>query len=907
MASPTEDLNAALSDRYVVERALGEGGMATVYLARDLRHKRQVALKILKPELAAVIGAERFLSEIETTANLQHPNILPLYDSGEAGGFLYYVMPYVEGESLRDRLDEEKQLPVGEAVAIVTALARALDFAHGHGVVHRDIKPGNILFQAGQPVVADFGIALAVGAGGGARLTETGLSIGTPYYMSPEQATGDRQVGPRSDIYALGCVLYEMLVGDPPYVGSTAQAVLGQIITGEPVRVTARRPTVPEHVDGAIRRALEKVPADRFSTAADLASALGDPAFRYGGEHTGDAGASGAGLWRPLALAASAVAVMAIGLAAFRGGEAPPEPEWRRVQIVDATRFDATNTYADLGIAPDGNGMAFWREEEEALALRTRGRLEADIVAGTEGEDPVYPRFSPDGAWLAYVSFADSALKKVPVAGGVVQTLADSLRPFTGEPAWLGQGTLLFGAADGSLRRVSADGGVVDTLLGPEDVAGLVVGVSAVSERAAFLTVCPVPTCEKRDVWSYDAGTGEARLLQPGAMRAWYLPGTEDVVFGMPDGTIHAAPFDASALELRGPLVRVLDGVAADGPYLGAVLATGGTLLFMEGESGLGATGEFTPVWVDRTGTATTIDAEWRGLFTTPALSRDGRYLAIAGGAGEATDILVRELPDGPITRLTTDALWNRRPVWAPDGRTLVFQTTVRDSTGAIQNQFFRSRRADASQPIRTFLDRDESVHQVDWAPGGDDLVLRLGAINSGTVTADLWRMQLSADSAVTPLLTGDYNEFAPALSPDGHWLAFVSNESGRDEIVVRPYPNVADERTQVSIDGGGEPRWSPAGDELFYRSLEGDDPDVMMAARIETDGGFRVVERTKLFDWRFVSSTSHPTYDVNADASAFVMVTSVAIAGDAEGGGPPLHVMVRHFDVLVERALEGR
>ncbi|MEJ2203828.1 MAG: serine/threonine-protein kinase, partial [Gemmatimonadota bacterium] len=258
-------LNEALAGRYTVDRALGEGGMATVYLAGDLKHNRGVALKVLKPELAAVVGAERFLAEIETTANLQHPHILPLYDSGEADGFLYYVMPHVEGDTLRDRLDHEKQLPVDEAVRIATAVANALDFAHAHDVVHRDIKPGNILFQGGQPVVGDFGIALALGAGGGARLTETGLSVGTPFYMSPEQATGDQQVGARSDIYSLGCVLYEMLVGDPPYLGSTAQAVLGQIIAGKAVNATERRAAVPAHVDAAIRKALEKVAADRFS------------------------------------------------------------------------------------------------------------------------------------------------------------------------------------------------------------------------------------------------------------------------------------------------------------------------------------------------------------------------------------------------------------------------------------------------------------------------------------------------------------------------------------------------------------------------------------------------------------------------------------------------------------------
>ena len=229
MPDPITRLNAALEGRYRIGSELGEGGMATVYLADDIKHERKVALKVLKPELAAVVGAERFLAEIKTTANLQHPHILPLFDSGEADGFLFYVMPYVEGETLRERIDREKQLPVDEAVRIAAAIANALDHAHRQDVIHRDIKPANILLQDGEPVVADFGIALALGAAGGNRLTETGLSLGTPYYMSPEQATSDQEVGPASDTYALACVLYEMLVGEPPFAATTARAVLVKI------------------------------------------------------------------------------------------------------------------------------------------------------------------------------------------------------------------------------------------------------------------------------------------------------------------------------------------------------------------------------------------------------------------------------------------------------------------------------------------------------------------------------------------------------------------------------------------------------------------------------------------------------------------------------------------------------
>ena len=279
MSDPITHLNTALEGRYAIERELGEGGMATVYLAEDLKHERKVALKLLKPELAALVGAERFLAEIKTTANLQHPHILPLHDSGDADGFLFYVMPYVEGESLRERLDREHQLPVDEAVTIATDVAGALQAAHDQGVIHRDIKPANILLSKGRPLVADFGIALAVSTAGGGRLTETGLSMGTPFYMSPEQAMGDREIDARSDVYSLAAMLYEMLAGEPPYQGSSAQVILARIITSKAGPVSDERDTVPAHIDAALAKALNRTPADRFATAAAFADALTNPAF----------------------------------------------------------------------------------------------------------------------------------------------------------------------------------------------------------------------------------------------------------------------------------------------------------------------------------------------------------------------------------------------------------------------------------------------------------------------------------------------------------------------------------------------------------------------------------------------------------------------------------------------------
>ncbi len=278
MTDIIQRLNTALSSRYAVERELGSGGMALVYLAHDQKPNRPVALKVLRPELAATIGLERFLREIEIAAKLTHPNILTLHDCGEADGLLYYTMPYITGESLRDRIERDRQLPISDAIAITREVADALSHAHSLGIVHRDIKPENVLFQAGHAMVSDFGIACAVSAAGGERLTETGFAVGTPAYMSPEQAMGDSEIDARSDIYGLGCMLYEMLAGDPPFTASTAQALLARKSVERAPAISSVRETVPRHVEKAITTALARVPADRYATALDFVAALSETA-----------------------------------------------------------------------------------------------------------------------------------------------------------------------------------------------------------------------------------------------------------------------------------------------------------------------------------------------------------------------------------------------------------------------------------------------------------------------------------------------------------------------------------------------------------------------------------------------------------------------------------------------------
>jgi eukaryotic-like serine/threonine-protein kinase len=316
MTDARERLTAALADRYRIKRQLGEGGMATVYLATDLRHERPVAVKVLRPEIAAALGSERFLREIKTTAQLTHPHILPLLDSGGADDTLFYVMPYVDGESLRARLGREKQLPLDDALQIAREVADALSYAHSHGVIHRDIKPENILLEAGHAVVADFGIARAVSEAGGDRLTETGVTLGTPMYMSPEQAAGSKDLDGRSDLYSLACVLYEMLGGKPPFTGPTAESVVHQHLTVEPPSIIGLRPAVPAAVASALQRALAKTPADRFNPVAQFAEVLGGRGSLAAAPATAGVPAAAARPgWRRAALVALPVfAVAVLGL-----------------------------------------------------------------------------------------------------------------------------------------------------------------------------------------------------------------------------------------------------------------------------------------------------------------------------------------------------------------------------------------------------------------------------------------------------------------------------------------------------------------------------------------------------------------------------------------------------------------
>jgi serine/threonine-protein kinase len=868
MSTDTSRLTATLADRYAIERELGAGGMATVYLAHDLKHDRKVAVKVLRPELAAVIGAERFLAEIKTTANLQHPHILPLFDSGEADGFLFYVMPFVDGISLRDRLTREKQLPVAEAVRIATQVASALDYAHRHGVIHRDIKPENIMLHDGSALVADFGIALAASKAG-TRMTETGMSLGTPQYMSPEQAMGERELDARSDVYALGCVTYEMLVGEPPFTGPTAQAIIARVMTEEPRHLTLQRKTIPPEVEGAVLQAIEKLPADRFATAAQFSDALAGRGLTVTTRAT--AAAAQRNPWRGRFLAASGVAVLAIAFgvwSALRGRARDDAVDRHYISLGDSVHLQTSQRVAlPLAISPDGSHLAFIGDTLFRIWVKRRDVLDATPLAGTDGASS--PTFSPDGQWIAYV--VDGHLKKVRVDGGVSIPLADSAGVGFGA-AWLDDGTLIY--TDGSLlgmRAVKESGGTPTVVIADTTFKGLapMLPTPLPHARGVVFVVC-ASNCVTMSLWVLDLHTGHTKRLVDNASAGWYLPSGQ-LLYMLPNGVAMVAPFDLSTLSIRGAAIPVLQGLHMTAYLPELAWSNSGTLLYGIGSGGAAT---LTLREADRDGTTTVFDPSWSGAFNSFALSPNGRQAAVGVATpGAGLDIWIKQLDRGPFTRLTFSGR-DRRPSWSPDGREVAF---IRDSASG-GDVWVRA--ADGGGAERRLTKLGRALQEVSWSKDGRWLLVRTetGAAGNGDVLA----VSARGDPQVVPIAATPATELQPALSPNGRWAAYVSNEAGRNEVFVRPFPNADAGHWQVSNGGGGSPAWSPDGKELFFLNAS----NRLIAAEIGPGPAFSVTKLEPLFDaTTFGYVGYHWAFDVTRDGK-FVYLGP---AGTAQPTAPQL------------------
>ncbi|MDH3290198.1 MAG: protein kinase [Gemmatimonadota bacterium] len=808
--SLVERLQAALAGRYRIERELGRGGMGLVFLAEDLKHDRKVALKVLRPELTQSLGVDRFLREIRISAKLSHPNILTLIDSGSAGDFMYYVLPFVEGDSLRDRIDRERHLSIEDAISIIREVADALAYAHSMGVVHRDIKPENILFEAGHAVVADFGIAHAVSEAGGEKLTQSGLAIGTPAYMSPEQALAEGPVDARTDIYSLACVLYEMLAGAPPFSGPSAQAIIARK-TLEPVPgLRVVRDTVPPELEAAIMRALAKVPADRYATARDFAAAL------LGGDGTVPAPTGEKGVRPRLVAAASVIVVVAaasyILLAVAGGGSSPG------VAVASFTRLTA-DPGVELfpSVSPDGDWIVYAGEtagNRDIYLKRVEGETTINLTADSPADDD-QPVFSPDGERIAFRSERDGG--GIFVMGRTGEAVRRVTR--TGfNPTWSPDGTYLAFASERiELNPQNSEGAkglwVVQVQTGEvrqlssEDMA--LPSWSPNGHRIAYTKRLGDPDPAQADVWTVSAEGGEAVAVTRGVATDWnaaWSPDGQYLYFASNRGgsmNLWRVRIDErSGATLRTPepvttpatsLAHI--SVSRDGRHIvySSVLVTSNIQSVTLNPRTATVVGE--PVWV------TTGSRRW----SSPDPSSDGKSVVFYSLTEPEGDIYVARANGAGLRRVTGDSAIDRMPRWSPDGEWIAFFS---NRGGGLQLWMIRPDGSD----LRQLTDGRAGVAA--WSPDGSRIAV--GALGSGTYILDPSQPWAEQTPVALPVPDSSLAGFRPdSWSPDGQWL--VGDIRYLDDgIVVYSHRSQTYERL---TDFGQWPVWLPDSRRVLFVS----------------------------------------------------------------------------------------
>ncbi|MGH3373189.1 MAG: protein kinase domain-containing protein, partial [Actinoallomurus sp.] len=790
------------------------------------------------------------------------------------------------------RISREHQLPVEDAVRIAREVAGALDYAHRHGVIHRDIKPENILLHDGSALVADFGIALAVSHAGGSRMTETGMSLGTPYYMSPEQAMGEREITGRSDVYALGAVLYEMLTGDPPFTGSTAQAIVARVVTESPRPLHAQRHTIPPHVEAAVLTALEKLPADRFGTAAEFAEALAgrgmSAAVTAATSSAPTASAARArtpapaSRWKWAAVGALALLALVTGAAAWAWTRPKPAPVVTRYSLLlrpnESLRPSAIA--GNVAISPDGNRMVYVGAADGGtkLWLREHDKLRPLPIAGTE--NALSPFFSPDGSQVAYI-LNGRTLRIAPLNGGPPVTLTDSLNASGGD--WGADGYIYTELQEG-LGRIRATGGPIEVLFRLSDekheIGAEYPNIMPDGKGLVFRRRMAGQPANDFEIVEMAIPNGTPRLLMRGVYAHYAASGHLLVVTG--DGKLLAVPFDPVKRALTGPAVAVMDGLLRTGPFeVNFGVSANGTLVYASG----GSAAVNSAWWANRDGTAAPMDSTWdpQGNISSLALAPDGKSLAVTVARGAASDIWVKQLPSGPFSRITFGDTVHFRPSWTADGKSLIYVNDL--GAGAGQPSMSR---ADGTGAPRQLLHSALQFAQAFETLDGRWMVMRRSFSEPGV--GDIYAVR-TGDSTLVPLLTTAAREMSPAVSPDGRWLAYVSDESGRPEVYVRPFPAVATARWQVSASGGTLPVWAHSGKELFY--LNG--RQEMTSIPLTPGASFAVGQPRVLFPAaQYVLETNAGAYDVSPDDKRFVLVRA------ATGGtGTELVVVQNWFEEL--------
>ena len=724
-------------------------------------------------------------------------------------------------------------------------------------MIHRDIKPENILLHDGRPMVADFGIALAVSAAAGGRMTETGLSLGTPHYMSPEQATAEKDLTARSDIYSLGSVLYEMLTGNPPHVGASAQQIIMKIVTEEAEPVTKARKSVPPNVAAAVATALEKLPADRFATAAEFAAALSDA--RTTSRRTTGMLAAATPASRRVVLGALALAVVGIGFGVWGFLRRPDVPARESVAFTVSGTGVTTPNYSGVtrpavAISPDGSQIAYsgLREGRRVLVVREIGKLDARVLEGTE--DALDPLFSPDGREILFRQ--GTTLQRVSLRGTPPVKVADiGPSPSIYGLVWLPSGMIYYLIeASHSLFRVPSDGSAPPIEAPLPDSLGLLSELNAVPGEDWLLASVIRETGSGRVV-AISTTSGDVRDINASGVGARVTKDGRYILLGKPNGVLTIAAFDRNRLQLVGREVPVLQDIqfTVIGLPTLSVSATG-TLVYLTGSER-----DRTVVEVTRQGRERLLPLE-PSEYKDPRWSPDGTRIAVEIVDGITGDIWIHDTRSGTSTRLTNGSQ-NLYPIWTPDGSRLVF-TSRRAGLAGLWTQ-----RVDGGGDAEQIQPGADSALRFPHAitPDGRTLLFRT---NTATNGMDIVAIPLDGSGGPTDVLVTPDNEGSPTISPNGRWMAYISDASGVNEVYITPWPDVG-RRAQVSSGGGTEPQWNPQGGELFYRT-----GDALVAAALTERNGLLVpTKRDTLFTGSYFQQPRWPEYDVSADGQRFLML----------------------------------
>jgi len=885
---------------YEVLSLLGAGGMGEVYRARDTRLDRTVAIKVLPAEVAGSPDRRaRFEREAHAISSLNHPHICTLHDVGQQDGVDYLVMEYVEGQSLAERLGKGPLL-LEHVLRCGIEIADALDKAHRAGIVHRDLKPGNVMLTKAGVKLLDFGLAkLRAGAGGGhptlsavpteeKPMTGEGAILGTIPYMAPEQLEG-KEADARADLWALGTLLYEMATGRRPFEGKSQASLIAAILERQPPPISTLQPMSPPALDRLARTCLKKDPDERWQNAHDLGAELRwilESALPTEARAGGAVTQPGRRFW-----SAAASVLMGIAIGALVTWAAASRPKSSAptghvgvarfaIGLPSVESISLRGRGRHLALSPDGRWIAFCLGQTK-LAVRPVDGLEFRSVQGTEGAYELF--FSPDSQWLGYTAYGK--LWKVAVGGGTPVAICDAHDTRGG--AWGANGTIWFTpSARSGLWRVPAGGGAPTLATTPDAAKGeishrwpeLIPGREAIlfTIKTASLT-----SFDDAEIAVLDLASGRRETVLKGGFAARYVS-TGHLVF-MRAGRVMAVPFDVKQLRVTGPPVAVLDGVMADlsaGASQFAVSADG-LLVYIPGK---GRFAERRLTWVDRQGRAEPIGAPAR-QYSAVRVSPDGKTLAVAVDAAN-NNVWTYDLARGTTTRLTFGAGNRDGPVWSPDGSRIAFGAE-HDGPWNVTWQA-----ANGSGAEERLANSPQIQSPGSWSPDGRSLVF----MQMDPVTKyDLWLLPLEGDRHPRVLLQTPYNEGHGRISPDGRWITWVSDESGRPEVYVGPFPRPG-MKSQVSAEGGQEPVWAPDGREIFYWM-----GDAFMSVAVATTGSrFQASPPRRLFEGRYfrVGLDLFPVaYDVMPDGRRFVMVKD-----DEEAAPTQLHVVLNWFQDLQQR-----